>query len=893
MDNLSNRTRRLALRVALVVSAIASICVSAPMAVAQGSNEWKGSPGTVGDWFDPANWTTGVPNTQIFSTIIDNNGTAKISGGSAAAALLRIGQNNSGTLILASGRLDILYTLMLGDSAGSQGTMRINGGALKVQSLQAGLNFGSGNILQNNGSVDALFFELGGHGTWGGYGSPTDFGKGEYRLINGTLNSMQFRVGDAGVGTFRQNGGAVAVTTQLKVGGAVGTQPAPDWGWPILLGDYPSPVVTNVPSDVNAGPIYQSAIVDGFFPPPTPSVGLYELTSGSLMSPNLLVDHTGTFRQTGGNHQERFIQINAGGRYEFKGGTLNVASGLAIDGVFDFGHTASKLQAGNAILDLSHGLTNAERARVQAGPESLTIFAPGFRPQRDLGNFQTQGLTHIAGTDLVLRADERFRGWGAINDKVIAAGSIIADSLGGISLNDGLVLKSHANLDLAQGQVFVKDDQTAILGGRLKALALNIIGTIVYNPAAITPGPFGDVYSFQLPTVTPGVARQTGGTVQLDTLRVETGRYVINDGDLHAGTIFVGGTTNFNPSIVSSRFEQNGGQVEADSVYLAPAFALVLTNDVPNRANAVSNASFGGSLLDVGSIPQPTSPPAVQAYEMRGGSLVTNRIYLDGGFGNTPTRFHQTGGDVDVKQAVEIIGSNNDYTIDGGSLHARRIEVGSRYDYFPIPPMSLGTLAILDRSSKINIAGELLLGSGAHFSATDGATIHFTQPEPLLNEWPPITGDSLTISTTNSDDVAGLAKLKLIFEGGLDSTATLEAASRDLGSGNLGYLHNFAFSTLQVGGIEPAKLSLVQNYDNQTTGNGLEAVYVDRLVVRSGSVLDLGGIHLYYRTADIASGAIINGAMLRVSAIPEAGTSMLAALALYFGALPIGRRRHT
>jgi hypothetical protein len=892
MENLSNRARGLELRIALVAAAIASICITAPLANAQDSNEWQGNPGSVGDWFDPANWTVGVPNTQIFNNVIDNNATAKISGGSATGGMLRVGLDHSGSLILDSGRLDLTYSLFLGDSEGSQGNVKINGGAIKVQSLQAGLNYGSGNILQNNGSVDALFLELGGHGIWGGYGEPTDFGKGEYRLVNGSLNSMQLRVGDSGVGTFRQNGGTVAVSVQLKVGGVIGAQSPPEWSLPIpLYGSDLSSSATNIVPDVGLGSSSSLMIVSGFSPPPTPSVGLYELTNGSLSSPNLLIDHTGTFRQSGGNHQERFVQVNDGGRYEFKGGTLNIASGLNIDGAFDFAHTSSKLQAGSAILDLSHGLTNAEHARIQAGPESLTIFAPGFRPRRDLGSFQTQGLTHIAGTDLVLRAGERFRGWGAIDDKVIAAGSIIADDgngLGGISLNDGLVLKPGADLDLEQGQVFVKDDQTAIRGGRLKARAINIVGTTYYNPAATVPGWGDDVYYFQLPTVTPGVARQTGGAVGVDTLRIDAGRYIINDGDLHAGIIYIGGALSFSPP--SSRFVQNGGQVGADSISIAPAFAYVQTFSPTDSAYPGVNAIFKGSAPYGGSIPLPTPPPTVQSYEMRDGSLSTNRIYLSGGSSNTLARFHQTGGEVEVKRNVQIAGASNEYVMDGGSLHARRIEVGSPFNYFQTPPPNLGTLAILNRSSKIDISGELLLGTGAHFSAPNGAVVHFTRPEPL-DDWPTITGDSLVISSTNSDDVAGLGKLKLIFEGGLDSTATLEAAGSDLGPGNNGYLHNFALGTLQVGGIDPAKLMLVDRFDNHPTSDSIEAVYVDRLIVRSGSVLDLGGINLYYHTADIAPGAIVNGALLRVAAVPEASTAILAALALYFGAIPTGRRR--
>src|SRR5204862_3506429 len=107
---------------------------------------------------------------------------------------------------------------------------------------------------------------------------------------------------------------------------------------------------------------------------------------------------------------------------------------------------------------------------------------------------------------------------------------------------------------------------------------------------------------------------------------------------------------------------------------------------------------------------------------------------------------------------------------------------------------------------------------------------------------------------THSDELAGLHNLKLVFEGGLDATATLEAAGKDLGPGADGYLHNFGLGALQVGGVDAAKLSLVDLVDNQLNGDGNEAVYVDRLIVHSGSVLDLGNIHLYYRTAEIAPG---------------------------------------
>ena len=207
------------------IFALVCLCVSTSSGVADGTTYWQGAPGAVGDWFDPSNWTNGIPSSWINSETIDNNGTARIAAGLASGGILRVASEQDGGLIVDGGRLEIIYSLLVGSAAESHGNITINEGTLKSQSIELGSNFGTGSLLQNGGNVDVLFLELGGRGNWGGFGEPTDFGKGNYKLVKGSLHSAQLKVGSAGVGTFRQYSGEVSIDGQLTVGGSIGAQP--------------------------------------------------------------------------------------------------------------------------------------------------------------------------------------------------------------------------------------------------------------------------------------------------------------------------------------------------------------------------------------------------------------------------------------------------------------------------------------------------------------------------------------------------------------------------------------------------------------------------------------------------------------------------------------------
>jgi len=336
-------------------------------------------------------------------------------------------------------------------------------------------------------------------------------------------------------------------------------------------------------------------------------------------------------------------------------------------------------------------------------------------------------------------------------------------------------------------------------------------------------------------------------------------------------------------------FEQTAGHVDVRLLHLSPSYFYLATDyvglqpsvrpdDVPLQSGIASDHSQ--TLLADYYFPP---FPRLNTYLLGGGSLHAYQIDLYESYDGTNSRFVQAGGSLDVDREIRVSGADSSFTMLGGRLRTRRLEVGAVYEWYRPD----GKLSLLNSNAKIEIAGELLLGKQAKFEAVPGTTIHFTELEPV-DDWPVLTTDRFAIHSTNADDVAGLSNVKAIFEGG---PATLEAAGRDLGNVESAFLHNFALGALQVGGVMPAHLSIVDLVDNQLSDTNPEAVYVDRLVVRSGSVLDLGNIHLYYRNADIAPNAVIHGAVF--SALlntPEPTTGVLVGIAAVLGFLSRRRR---
>ena len=115
---------RLASKLLVIVGLISAMAGPAGAA----DTWWQHDPASPGDWFDPANWTGGVP-TSADSAYVDNGGTARIASGAADASDLRVGRypGTSGAVEHSGGSNTIQNALTLGDWHDASGSYVLSG----------------------------------------------------------------------------------------------------------------------------------------------------------------------------------------------------------------------------------------------------------------------------------------------------------------------------------------------------------------------------------------------------------------------------------------------------------------------------------------------------------------------------------------------------------------------------------------------------------------------------------------------------------------------------------------------------------------------------------------------------------------------------------------------
>ncbi|MGO9917226.1 MAG: Ig-like domain repeat protein, partial [Isosphaeraceae bacterium] len=135
--------------------------------------------------------------------------------------------------------------------------------------------------------------------------------------------------------------------------------------------------------------------------------------------------------------------------------------------------------------------------------------------------------------------------------------------------------------------------------------------------------------------------------------------------------------------------------------------------------------------------------------------------------------------------------------------------------------------------------------------------IMIAQPSATLG----IAG-SLFGNTTDKDLFQPNGTVDLDGSGSSTIPQFLEVMGDDLGNVPAGFLDNFVYGTLAVGSKDYVRLVDLQNNSGSSSP---EALYVNTLIVPSGSTLDLNGLHLYYRAGEI------NGTITAGSATPLLG----------------------
>ena len=125
-------------------------------------------------------------------------------------------------------------------------------------------------------------------------------------------------------------------------------------------------------------------------------------------------------------------------------------------------------------------------------------------------------------------------------------------------------------------------------------------------------------------------------------------------------------------------------------------------------------------------------------------------------------------------------------------------------------------------------------------------------------------GGDLVGNTQNADQYGPWPTVIFAGAGTPDQPQRLEVLGKDLGAVAAGFTRNFVYSTLAL--ANNTYVRLVDEADN-AAGVDAEAVYVDSLVVPAGTTLDLNGLHLYSRAAQV-SGRIVGGTITQV---PDSG----------------------
>ena len=174
--------------------------------------------------------------------------------------------------------------------------------------------------------------------------------------------------------------------------------------------------------------------------------------SGSLSSRDeyLNANQSG-FQQSGGtNTVAGNLIVGSGGRYLFSGGVLQLNGCLAMPAPSDAaGAAGAMVVAGSGTIDFSQGsLVNTQSMSVTVGANSLFIVPPGFSTTTGFASYQSLGITHTAGTTLVVGPGQGFADNGAINDPVVCQGSITTIPSGSISLTNGISLSGAASVVL-------------------------------------------------------------------------------------------------------------------------------------------------------------------------------------------------------------------------------------------------------------------------------------------------------------------------------------------------------------------------------------------------------------------------------------------------------------
>ena len=869
-------------------------------------------------WNNPSNWKSGkVPSGTDASLPLSNSGhvnatdvsskTIYVDGSTTDGALymndspnpslltwLFLGYSLNGQAVQTGGRWNA-SVLHLGNKAGSNGTFTLLGGELTTASCVIGSG-GTGKVVQGGG-----MYQVSGTVKVG----DANAGNGTNELSGGTLTADSELVGTlpsnsyvGGTGTFKQTGGTNTAryvivkegcryeltggtlnVTQMDLFGTLdfGNGDATLSGSGAIVNLAGGTVLNTSNATLTIGPNSLLVVPQGM----DPATAFHEYHNAGTLhvaGQPFVVGPTETFSLTGGI--DEVVQVR-GSIAMASGKSLNLNKGLILDGgTVDLG-------SGNLTIKAPGSAINGGSAKVQQlnmtsggslalGGGSLTSAWGGVLGKdgpasvvQTGGAFTSPGVTTLSGgSTYELRDGTMTMGQKAVytyDDGVVVGGGSTFTQSGGVhtlvgTLGVGRGTGSVGTYVMSGGELNCQEmislgDKTLIWeggSGQVLAAALAAAPALSKTLAAAqwTPIPGGT-----------GFFTQNGGKVSAAGLYVAgfsigrgQGYYTLSAGELHVDGETVGsyGTGIFEQTGGSHTITgmlRMGGQCSATGTYLLFAGDLSVGSEEHVGEGVTSSGSPGdtppvavfrqtGGTHRVPKLYLGYYQVASATFELEGGQLSTDAEYL--GFGATYNGhiydsnagyFRQSGGTHTT--GYLWVSKNSRYDLTGGSL-----TVTGNMD-------AEGAFDLSGSHASMEVRGTLTLKGTAIFAASDGAEIH-------------MTGSAFNNNSADELALAGLANLRMIFEGGADHYATFEVAGVDKGADAAGFTDNFATGSLAVGGIKPADLRLVDLFDNGNRSSA-EALYVHDLAIGPGSTLRMYGVNLFYDGTFVNEGAVLGG----------------------------------
>ena len=287
------------------------------------------------------------------------------------------------------------------------------------------------------------------------------------------------------------------------------------------------------------------------------------------------------------------------------------------------------------------------------GGNSLLIVPAGFDASTGFNSSSSLGLTHTAGSTLVVPAGQGFGGMGAINDPVNCQGTITAVG-GTINLNNGLALSGTGTVVLGSGTLTVNDAISGISGGSLQA-SVQCVGR--GGSGLFTQSAGANSLSYLYLGYTSG----SSGTYSLSggSLRA-LNEYAAYSG---AGSFTQSGGTN---TIFSSLYL--GYNAVGSGTYSLSGGSLRTSNEYAGYSGMGSFTQSGGTNTLSGTLSLGYTANSSGIYSLSGGSLSAPYEYV--GYSGMGT-FTQSGGTNHILSGLSLgynNGTNATYNLNGGTL---------------------------------------------------------------------------------------------------------------------------------------------------------------------------------------------------------------------------------